>query len=75
MKHKKLSISVVSAFIAALGLTSCSNNVTASENAIVTLKGYDGQEIAIDTNAIYDKYKVCKFVIKDNSMQDLAKNV
>ncbi len=58
MKHKKLSISVVSAFIAALGLTSCSNNVTASENAIVTLKGYDGQEIAIDTNAIYDKYKV-----------------
>lgn len=57
MKHKKLSISIVSAFIAALGLTSCSNNVTASDDSIVTLKGYDGQEIAIDTDAIYDKYK------------------
>lgn len=57
MKHNKLSISIVSAFIAALGLTACSN-VTSSDDSIVTLKGYDGQEINIDTNAIYDKYKV-----------------
>lgn len=57
MKHNKLSISIVSAFIAALGLTACSN-VTSSDKSIVTLKGYDGNTISIDADAIYNKYKV-----------------
>ncbi len=56
MKHKKLSITVVSAFIAALGLTGCSD-VTSSDGPIVTITGYDGQEIKIDADAIYEKYK------------------
>ena len=57
MKHKKLSISIVSAFIAALGLTACSN-VTADDKAIVSLKGYDGGDLSVITDTIYDKYKV-----------------
>ncbi len=57
MKYNKLSISIVSAFIAALGLTACSN-VTPNDKSIVTLTGYDGNRINIDANAIYNKYKV-----------------
>ena len=56
MKNKKLSIAIVSTFIAALGLSACST-VTADDKSIMTLTGYDGNEISIDTNAIYEKYK------------------
>ena len=56
MKSKKLSIAIVSAFIAALGLTACSV-VTAKENSIVTLKDFNGNEISVNANSIYDKYK------------------
>ena len=56
MKSKKLSIAIVSAFIAALGLTACSA-VTAKENSIVTLKDFNGNEISINADSIYNKYK------------------
>lgn len=56
MKHRKLSISLISAFIAALGLSACSD-VTAKDNSILTLKGYDGQTIDIDAGAIFNQYK------------------
>ncbi|MEA5061333.1 MAG: peptidylprolyl isomerase [Erysipelotrichaceae bacterium] len=56
MKHRKLSISLISAFIAALGLSACSD-VTAKDNSILTLKGYDGETIDIDAGAIFNQYK------------------
>ena len=56
MKKKKLSAGLVSGFIAALALTACSD-VTTNDKAIVTFKGYDGQEVNVLTNTIYNKYR------------------
>ncbi|MDY0177693.1 MAG: peptidylprolyl isomerase [Bacilli bacterium] len=56
MKHKKLSIALVSAFIAALGLTACSD-VTAKDNSILTLTGYNGETLDVDATALFNEYK------------------
>ena len=56
MKKKKISAGLVSSFIAALALTACSG-VTYSENAVVTYKGYDGEQVNVLTNTIYNKYR------------------
>jgi parvulin-like peptidyl-prolyl isomerase len=59
MKHKKLSITLVSAFIAALGLSACSD-VTAQDNSILTLKGYNGETLDVDATAMFNEYKTSK---------------
>ena len=56
MKKKKISAGLVSGFIAALALTACSG-VTASDTAIVTYKGYDGEQVNVLTNTVYNKYR------------------
>ena len=56
MKKNKISSGLVSGFIAALALTACSG-VSYSENAIVTYKGYDGEQVNVLTNTIYNKYR------------------
>ena len=56
MKKKKISAGLVSGFIAALALTACSG-VTANETAIVTYKGYDGEQVNVLTNTVYNKYR------------------
>lgn len=56
MKSKKLSIAIVSTFIAAMGLTACSA-VTAQDRDIVTLTDFEGNQISINANTIYNNYK------------------
>lgn len=56
MKHRKLSITLVSAFIAALGLSACSD-VTAKDNSLITIKGYNGETLDVDATAMFNEYK------------------
>ena len=57
MKKSKLSITLVTSFIAAMALTAC-NEVTKSDKAIVTFTPYDGSEaIEIITNDVYKQYR------------------
>ena len=56
MKKSKLSITLVTSFIAAMALTAC-NDVTASEKAIVTFTPYGSKEaISLITQDVYNAY-------------------
>ena len=58
MKKSKLSIGLVTSFIAALGLSACSGaKVTKNSTEIVTIKGYDGSTISINTSDLYNEYR------------------
>lgn len=57
MKRSKLSIGLVTSFIAAMGLTACGSTVTSNDNNVVSFKDYDGNEVGIITNSIYEEYK------------------
>ena len=57
MKKSKLSITLVTSFIAAMALTAC-NEVTKSDKAIVTFTPYGTSEsIDLITNDVYNKYR------------------
>ena len=57
MKKSKLSITLVTSFIAAMALTAC-NEVTASKDAVVTFKPYGSKEtIDIITDDVYNAYR------------------
>ena len=60
MKKNKLSVGLVTSFIGALALTSCSTaaEVTPSDSSIVEFVGYNGEnnKIEVNTNAFYGKY-------------------
>lgn len=59
MKKSKLSIGLVTTFIAALGLSACnttSSAVTDGKGAIVTITGYGGEKIEIKANDLYGEY-------------------
>ena len=57
MKKSKLSITLVTSFIAAMALTAC-KDVTESKNAVVTFKPYDGGEaVELITDNVYNKYR------------------
>lgn len=57
MKKSKLSITLVTGFIAAMALTAC-NDVTKSDKAIVTFTPYGSDEpIALITDNVYNKYR------------------
>ena len=57
MKKSKLSITLVTSFIAAMALTAC-NEVTASKEAIVTFTPYGSKEsIALITDDVYNAYR------------------
>ena len=55
MKKSKLSIGLVTSFIAATALTAC-NEVTKNSKNLVTFKGYDGEERAVVTDEFYKEY-------------------
>ena len=57
MKKSKLSLGLVTSFIAAMSLAACNDDVTESNNALVTMKGYSGETIEIVTNDMYNKYR------------------
>ena len=55
MKKSKLSITLVTSFIAAMAMSACSS-IRPSEDAIIDVKGYgENQSFAIKTNDIYGK--------------------
>ena len=56
MKKSKLSLCLASSIVAALSLVAC-NSVSSKEGAVVTITDYNGNEVDILTNAIYDEYK------------------
>ena len=57
MKKSKLSITLVTSFIAAMALTAC-KDVTKSDEAIVTFKPYGSDNaISLVTNDVYNKYR------------------
>ena len=58
MKKSKLSITLVTSFIAAMALTAC-NEVTASKEAIVSFRPYSGskESISLITDDVYNAYR------------------
>lgn len=55
MKKSKLSLGLVTALVAASGMTACAN-VTSSKTAVVTFTGYDGQTVDVITDDVYKDY-------------------
>ena len=57
MKKSKLSIGLVTSFIAAMALSACSSSaVKSNKTNLVTGKGYDDEELSVLTDEIYDDY-------------------
>ena len=56
MKKSKLSLGLVTSFIASMALTACGSDVTKNANNVVSFKGYDGGDLSIVTDEIYDDY-------------------
>ena len=57
MKKSKLSIGLVTSFIAAMALSACgSKSVTSDKQNIVTYKGYGDEDLAVVTDQIYQDY-------------------
>lgn len=57
MKKSKLSIGLVTSFIATMAMSACGSDVTASENSVVTFNPYGSETaISIDTNSMYTGY-------------------
>ncbi len=57
MKKSKLSIGLVTSFIAALAMSACSSDVTKSNDSIVNFTGYNGQDLSVLTDEIYEDYR------------------
>ena len=57
MKKSKLSIGLVTSFIASLAMSACSSDVTKSNDSIVNFTGYNGQDLSVLTDEIYDDYR------------------
>ena len=56
MKKSKLSIGLVTSFIAAMALSACGSSVTKNDNNIVSFKGYGGEALSVLTDEIYKDY-------------------
>ena len=57
MKKSKLSIGLVTSFIASMALSACgSSAVKSNKTNLVTGKGYDGEELSVLIDEIYDDY-------------------
>ena len=58
MKKSKLSITLVTSFIAAMALTACDNSVSSNKRAIVSFTPYGSKNsIALITDDVYNQYK------------------
>ncbi|MBR0294765.1 MAG: hypothetical protein IJQ67_02520 [Bacilli bacterium] len=56
MNKGKLSLSLVTSFIAAIAVTACGSKVSSDPKAIVTFTGYDGKEVEVLTDDVYFDY-------------------
>ena len=56
MNKSKLSLSLVTSFIAAIAATGCGNKVTSNPKAIVSFTGYDGNTVDVITDDVYFDY-------------------
>ena len=56
MKKSKLSIGLVTSFIASMALSACGSDVTKNKTNIVDFTGYDGSSLSILIDDIYDDY-------------------
>ena len=56
MKKSKLSVGLVTSFIASMALAACGSKVTKNKSNIVTFEGYDGNDLSVLTDQIYDDY-------------------
>ena len=56
MKKSKLSLGLVTSFIATMALSACSADVTKNKDNIVTFKGYGDEDIAVAIEDIYEDY-------------------
>ena len=56
MKKSKLSIGLVTSFIAAMALSSCGKTVTKDDNNIVSFKGYSDEDLVVEVNQLYEDY-------------------
>ena len=56
MKKSKLSLGLVTGFVASLALAGC-GDVTKKDNALLTYKGYDGTTYDIVTEKMYQEYR------------------
>ena len=56
MKKSKLSLGLVTGFVASLALAGC-GSVKAKDNALLTYKGYDGTTYDIVTEKMYEEYR------------------
>ena len=56
MKKSRLSLGLVTSFVASLALTGC-GSVKAKDNALLSYKGYDGQTYQIVTEKMYQEYR------------------
>ena len=56
MKKSKLSIGLVTSFIAAMALSACSQSVKSDKDNIVTYKGYGDEDLQVVTDQIYTDY-------------------
>ena len=76
MKKSKLSIGLVTSFIATIGLAAC-NDVKSSKTALVTFKNYNGEEVDVINDEFYEKYRkttngISKFY--DQILETLIRN-
>ena len=56
MKKSKLSLGLVTSFVAAIALSACSTSVTKDTSKIVDFKGYGDEELSVLIDEIYDDY-------------------
>ena len=56
MKKSKLSVGLVTSFIASMALTACGSDVTKNKDNIVDFTGYDGSNLAVLIDEIYSDY-------------------
>ena len=56
MKKSKLSIGLVTSFIATMALSACGSSVTKDKTNLVDFKGYGDQDLSISIDDIYKEY-------------------
>ena len=56
MKKSKLSLGLVTSFIASMALTACGSDVTKNSTNLVEFTGYEGQSLSVAIDEIYNDY-------------------
>ena len=77
MKKTKLSIGLVTSFVAAMALSACGSSVTKEDGKVVSFKGYGDEELSVLTDEIYNDYMTSSTGISkyyDQVMEVLIRN-